>query len=410
MLEQKLGPRYRWVIVGACFLMVFVCLGFCSSSKSLYLAAITEALGIRRSLFSINDSCRYIATAVVNLFFGALCARFGLKRLIGAGFACLILSMLCYAFAPSIGWFYLGGVLLGLGLAWTTTTVVGCIVHRWCPEHAGKTMGFILAANGIGAAAAAQIVTPIIYEPGNPFGYRNAYKLVALILAVTALIVLLLYREKPGAAAAGKKKTPKTDWPGLSFSEARKSGTFYLALVCIFFTGFVLQGATGVSSAHMKDVGLDAGFVGTVLSVHTLCLTAFKFLTGVLHDRAGLRKTMLLCDAAAIAALLLLAGMNAQGRVQALCYGALSSLALPLETIMLPLVTGDLFGARDYDKLLGILVSVNTAGYAFGTPITNWAFDRFGTYRPALLASCGVMLAVTVCFQLLLRKTAKARQ
>ena len=198
MKHTEISPqRYRWVIVAASFLMVFVCLGFCSSSKSLYLAAITEALGIKRSLFSINDSCRYIATAVVNLFFGALCARFGRKRLIAAGFACLIASMLLYAYAPNIYLFYLGGVLLGLGLAWTTTTMVGSIVHRWCPAHAGKIMGLILAANGIGAAVATQIVTPIIYAPGDAFGYRNAYKLVALILAVTAGIVLALYREPP---------------------------------------------------------------------------------------------------------------------------------------------------------------------------------------------------------------------
>ena len=110
MKHIKISPqRYRWVIVAASFLMVFVCLGFCSSSKSLYLAAITEALGIKRSLFSINDSCRYIATAVVNLFFGELCARFGRKRLIAAGFACLIASMLLYAYAPNIYLFYLGG-------------------------------------------------------------------------------------------------------------------------------------------------------------------------------------------------------------------------------------------------------------------------------------------------------------
>lgn len=51
MKHTEISPqRYRWVIVAASFLMVFVCLGFCSSSKSLYLAAITEALGIKRSL------------------------------------------------------------------------------------------------------------------------------------------------------------------------------------------------------------------------------------------------------------------------------------------------------------------------------------------------------------------------
>lgn len=171
MKHIKISPqRYRWVIVAASFLMVFVCLGFCSSSKSLYLAAITEALGIKRSLFSINDSCRYIATAVVNLFFGALCARFGRKRLIAAGFACLIASMLLYAYAPNIYLFYLGGVLLGLRpcvdvqrrMVWQHRAPAGV------PAHARKDPGHDLAANGVGAAVATQIVTPIIYAPATP--------------------------------------------------------------------------------------------------------------------------------------------------------------------------------------------------------------------------------------------------
>ena len=73
-MKKKLD--YQWVIVVTCFIMEFVALGFCSSNKSLYVGAITEALGIKRSLFSINDSCRYVSTAIVNLFFGTLIAKF----------------------------------------------------------------------------------------------------------------------------------------------------------------------------------------------------------------------------------------------------------------------------------------------------------------------------------------------
>ena len=62
--------RYRWIVVFACFLMAFTGLGFCSGTKSLYLVPITEATGLKRSLFSLSDSCRYVTTAVVNLFFG----------------------------------------------------------------------------------------------------------------------------------------------------------------------------------------------------------------------------------------------------------------------------------------------------------------------------------------------------
>ena len=71
MKEKKFD--YSWVIIGLTFLMVCIVLGFCSSTKGLYISAVTEALNISRSTYSINDSCRYVATAVINLFF---CPKF----------------------------------------------------------------------------------------------------------------------------------------------------------------------------------------------------------------------------------------------------------------------------------------------------------------------------------------------
>ena len=128
------STSYRWVIVSVCCLMVLTVLGFCSSSKSIYISPVCEALGISRSAFSINDSCRYIATAVVNIFFGALISKFGAKKLILAGFVSLITSMLIYAQSTNIIGFYIGGIFLGVGLSWTTTTMVGSVVNKWCKK------------------------------------------------------------------------------------------------------------------------------------------------------------------------------------------------------------------------------------------------------------------------------------
>ena len=93
MTLQKKRFNYKWVILGLAFMMVFVCLGFCSSNKGLYLGAITKALNIERSLFTINDSCRFIATAIINLFFGALVGKFGIRKMLAFGFLSLIGSM-----------------------------------------------------------------------------------------------------------------------------------------------------------------------------------------------------------------------------------------------------------------------------------------------------------------------------
>ncbi len=405
---------YRWVVLAVCFLMVFVCLGFCSSSKSLYLAAITQATGIRRSLFAVSDSCRYVTTAVVNLFFGALIARFGAKRLVAAGFASLIAFALIYAWSEQAWQFCVGGCFLGLGLSWTTTTMVGHVIGAWFRERRGTMMGFVLASNGLGGALAMQIVSPIINRQDTAFGYRSAYLLVAAILAGTGLIVLLLFRPYPrgGNAEVRKKRAPGGAWEGVPFSEARRTPYLYAALGGIFLTGMTLQSISSISAAHMRDVGLDAEYIAAVLSFYSLCLAALKFGVGVLHDRIGLRRTMLICDAASVAAILLLAlvAPTKAGRAVALGYAVLSSLAMPLETIMLPLLAADLFGERSFGKLLGIVVSVNTAGYAVGAPLTNLCYDLLGTYRPVLFALGGVMAVMTAAFQLILRAADRKRR
>ncbi len=400
MEEQKEKRGYTWVIVALSFLMVMVCLGFCSSPKSLFVVPVTEALGITRSALSLGDSLRFITTAVINIFFGTLIGRFGAKKLILTGVLCLIASQLAYSFGETVYVFYVGGILLGLGLSWTTTTMVGSVINTWCREKKGTIMGAVLAANGVGGAIAIQVLTPVI-ESGAE-GFRNAYRLAAVVLFAVFILLLIFFKDKKGeGSAAHKKKSRGRDWDGIAFSEAVKRPYFYGAAACIFLTGFVIQGVNGVSAAHMKDTGLSLAYIGTVLSIHALSLAGFKFLTGYLYDKLGLRTTIGICTATGSAVMLMLAFLtnSPAGRVLAMVYGIFSSLSIPLETIMLPIYAGDLFGQKSFNKILGIFVSVNTAGYALGAPAINWVYDRFGTYRGGFLLGALIMAGILLSLQ-----------
>lgn len=391
---------YKWVIIGLCFLTVCITLGFCSSPKSLYIAAITEALSLSRGAFSINDSFRFITTSIISLFFGSLISRFGARKLICAGFVLLISSCIVYSLATSIYVFYIGGILLGAGFALTGTTMVGTIVNVWSKENRGTIMGAILASNGIGAAIALQILSPIIYNEANPFGYRDAYRLVALILLVVGIIVAIFFRNKPknseeGTTEVHKKKARGQSWVGIEYSAVIKKKFFYSALFCIFVTGMSLQGINGTAAPHMRDSGLDAAFIATVLSVHSLSLTVFKFAVGFVYDRRGLRTTSNMCAITAMVVFVVLANVanSTVGMILAMIYGIFSSLALPLETIMLPIYANDLFGDKSYAKILGIITAVNTAGYAVGAPMANFCYDATGSYKIAMYG-CVVLMAV----------------
>lgn len=402
-MKKSIKLDYKWVIVTLCFLMIFTTLGFCSSNASIYTFAITETLGISRSAYSLVNSFRFITNAIINLFFGTLLSKFGPKKMVCGGFLSLIIATSIFSVASNVYVFYIGGCFLGIGMSWVGTTMVSSIINRWCTENKGTIMGVVLSANGLGGALAAQIVTPLIYDETNPFGYRNAYRLVVLILLIVAVFVVSFMKDKPrnynyATATVHKKKSRGKDWIGIDFKTLKKSPLFYMVLACIFFTGFILHGINGVAAVHMKDVGLSAGYIATVLSVHSLVLTLFKFLTGFIYDKFGLRVTMWVCSLAAIVSMTSLALLTNSfaGKIFAMIYGVLSSLALPLETIMLPIYTGDLFGQMSYDKILGIIVSLNVMGYAVGGPVTNIVFDITGTYMPALIGSAILMVCVLV--------------
>jgi MFS family permease len=275
-------------------------------------------------------------------------------------------------------------------------------------------MGAVLAANGIGGAIAIQILSPIIEAGGE--SYRNAYMISGCAVLTVGLLILIFMREAPKGCADEKtvhkkKKGRGEPWPGISYTRAKATPYFYVALVCIFFTGFCLQGITGIAKAHMRDVGLTAEYVAYAMSFHSLALAGFKFLTGLIYDKFGLRFTTSMCSITASVVMLLLALITNSpiGMAIAMIYSIFSSLALPLETIMLPIYAADLFGEHSYEKVLGIFVSVNVMGYALGTPSVNLCFDLVGTYKPILFVCSAIMLAVTVVMQLVVSKAHKMR-
>ncbi len=432
MEKKKLD--YKWVILAVCFLMVFICLGFCSSNKGRYLGAIEAATGIERTFLSVNDSFRFGVSALINFFFGALVVKFGVRKLVPVGFGLLIGAVSCYAGADAfaklfasegngyliafLSMFYLGGTLLGIGLAFTTTAMASIMVKRWFTGNTGTVLGVVLAANGLGGALAAQIVGPII--DSDKFGYAKAYTIVAIILLVMGVLATVLLREKPKDFAGellvkNKKKARGGGWIGMDFSAAKRIGYFIPACVGIFLTGMVLSGINGIGSTHLKnDVGLPGRYVDTVMSVHSLVLMGTKMLAGVVYDKKGLRTTMLMCNGVGVVSMILLAlvAPTPTGMLLAMIWGVTSAIALPMETIGVTLVASDLFGNKDFDKILGIMLALNHAGYAVGSIVVNAVRKLFGgaDYSEAALLFAGILLAVTLMYQFIITAAHKTRK
>ncbi len=409
MTLKKSRLDYKWVILITCFLMEFLCLGFCSSNVGLYTKAVTEALHIKRSIYSLSHSFRFIVQVITALYFGTLVHKFGIKKMVCVGLLCLTGSVVTRAYAAKVYHLFIGSALWGMGIVMVGSTMAGTIIRRWFHKDVGRYTGLVMSANGIGGAIAAQIISPIINN-GETFGYRKAYLLSAAIALAITVVVMIFLREHPEGGpviqdSRGKKALKGALWEGLSYEVLRKKPYFYATAVLVFLTGISLQSIGSITLVYMGDLGLPAGFIATTATVGSLCLTFSKIFVGTVYDKRGLRFTLLMCQSAGILAFLLKALMtnSTLGMAFAMVAAIVVTVSSPMETVLMPLLTGDLFGMASYHKVLGIFTAMNSLGLCLGSPLGDLYYDLFGTYRPCFWFFTVLLVGIAVAYRFVIR-------
>ena len=413
-MQKKKSFNYVYVIIIICAITIFMGLGFCSSSKKAFLAPILGYNShISEALYGFSDTFRYATTAIVNIFFGLLIAKLGVKKLMGAGFLAMTLSMLCYATSTTVIGFYFAGIFLGLGIAWTTTTMVGYLINRWCTKNRGTILGITLATNGLGASFATLVFSPI--AEATPAGYKTVYFIFAACAFLIGILAIIFIKdntpENQPDSTTNNKKQRTNDWDGIDTKTAFKKLYFYLFLGGVFVTGIALQSITTYDAKHLAEIGVPFEVYNPLMSVGMFILTFSKFLTGFMYDKLGLRKTITISYCAAIISLTILCLITASSSTFACAsYFILVDLALPLETIMLPIYASDLFGKKNYNVFLGIVISINTIGQALGSPLIGLCHDIFKNYSIALYIGLGLMVAAMLAIQYAIHASNKERK
>ena len=385
--------KYRWLVAVLCFLLIFLGLGFCISGRSIFLAPITQALNISRSAFSVCDSIRYATSAALSFLMGKLIQHFGTKRLICLGLISLLAATLLYATASHLLPFYVGSVFFGIGLALGATAMVSTVINSYFPGKSGTLMGVILGANGLGAAVSVQLFTPLIES--HPFGYRTAYFITFGIIAVFLILFLILYKDPQQI----HKKQQQSGNDGLTLTQLRHMPVFYVTVICVLLTSAILQGVSGIAAAHVRDVGLSAQIAATMVSISSVALLFSKILSGFVTDKLGLRTSVNLSYMTTFCAILLLIFLTEQYAAFTYGYAIMMAIGLPLETVMLPLLTAHLFGRKDFAAIMGIMSAIHSIGSAIGTPLINLSYDQLGTYRPVLMAVAALPVILLICYQ-----------
>lgn len=112
-----------------------------------------------------------------------------------------------------------------------------------------------------------------------------------------------------------------------------------------------------------------------------LFASGMKLCMGVLCDAIGPKRVMIIMQgacAAGLALVMLLPQTNMAMIAALLVY----SLALPVATMMFPLLSMDLFGYQAQSQYIGVIMSMSSACGIVSSPLANLVRDTMGTYRP----------------------------
>lgn len=388
-----MGGRYFSVTIGACCLMIAISLG--TTCLSFFVEPITSELNYERGTFTIYYSLITLLSVFSMPVLGNLINKYGVRKIVVIGGIWCTVGLVWLSFCSSLASFYAAGAFLGLMLFGCTTLAAAIIVNTWFIKKRGTIMGIVMAASGVGGAIFGMFLPNFIID----FGWRNGYLLLAgCMFLFTVPVTLFLIRNKPqdvGLMPYGYIENNMTnvasanDLPGVSYSRALKSSQLY-----ILFGGIVLLASVAAVLQHIPayflEKGLTAAQAGALMSVLMIAMIFAKILMGMLNDKLGVIITLGLVLFCYIVAFPLLPSSNTY--LLFVFSMVLMSFGSGSISVMTPLLTGKIFGQKDFASIWGIVSIAGTLGTAIGTPVWGMVYDMTGSYNFGLFASPVVII------------------
>ncbi|HEX6031929.1 MAG TPA: MFS transporter [Tepidiformaceae bacterium] len=409
-----LGGRaiyYGYWLIGAAFVAQFVSVGVTNYVIGAFLKPMTTDLDWSRSEFTISRTVGQFVMAFTGFFIGAHVDRNGGRRVMLAGIAILSVSLFLLSYTESLWqWVVLNGLALTAGAALMGNLVVNVTLSKWFVEQRGRAVGF--ASMGVSFAGVA--LTPAMTEVIDEWGWRTAWRVLAVGAALLVVPVALLMRRAPEdfglhpdgksaeQVAAGLGERASLDYAtSLTRHQALRTLTFYM-LVLAFGMFTVTIGVMLLQTIpFMTDAGYKRSTASLMITVASIPALVSKPFWGHLIDRLDAKK-LASVSAALTGLAVLVITLSVRENADDMVYFGFFLLGcgwggmIPLQEV----IWATFFGRR-------YLGSVRSAGLPFslilgaGAPLlASIYFDEVGNYDGAFfaVAALNMLSAILLLF------------
>ncbi|MGE0586496.1 MAG: MFS transporter [Flavobacteriaceae bacterium] len=362
-----------WVAVLAGCLIAAIGFGPRSAMGFFQLPMLTDT-GWDRTTFALAMAIQNLAWGLGQPVFGAMADRYGSARVLAAGGLVYAAGLYMMAVADAPVMLHVGGgVLVGLGVAACSFTIVMAALARRVPaERRTLIFGLATASGSFGMFAFSPLSQALI----SALGWSDALVWLGAGMLLIPLLAIPLQGRSAGMGAFSRQLEQSA---GQAFNEAVRTRNYLLLISGFFVCGFQVAFITAHFPAYIGDIGLDASYAVLALSLIGLFNIVGSLVSGFVGQRYSKPRSLAfiyICRSIAVTAFLLLPQSGTSVIVFSVVMGLLWLSTVPLTNALVAVF----FGTRHLGMLGGLVFLSHQIGSFLGVWAGGALYDIYGSY------------------------------
>ena len=288
--------HYGWAMIAVTFVTALVSAA-AVGAPGVFIVPLQKEFGWSTAEISSAMSIRFVLFGLMAPFAAALMNRYGLRHITLIALLVVVVSLLLSLGMTQLWQLVaLWGVAVGIGTGMTALVLGATVATRWFNERRGLVIGILTAS----AATGQLIFLPLLASITERADWRWALALMCVMLAVAALGVALVMRDRPadlglrpyGDASDAPIVHPTPNTAPImaaalgALRDAARTRVFWILFATFFICG---ASTNGLVQVHLIPMCLDFGIPQMQAAGLLAAMGVFDFIgtiaSGWLTDR-----------------------------------------------------------------------------------------------------------------------------
>ena len=376
---ELIDSRYafRRLVIALCAMLMG---SSCMFAVAVVLPEVQAEFGVSRSEASLPYTLMMIGFGVGGVYMGRIVDRWGVTVSLLIGSAGILIGFVWAGMSESIWGFALAHGLF-LGLLGTSATFAPLVADTslWWNRRRGIAVAVCASGNYLAGA-----IWPHIAQWGvTTSGWRQTYIVMGIVCGIGMALFALFLRRRP---PLNQVSVPANGRPS-TVSETPFGLTTNRAQTLLIVAGLACCVAMSMPQVHIVAYCVDLGFGpargAEMLSLMLACGVVSRLVSGVICDRIGGIKTLLL--GSALQGIALLMFLPFDGLVSLYLISAMFGLFQGGIVPSYAIIIREHFPAAETGRRVGAVIMATMLGMALGGWMSGKIFDLTGSYQAAVM-------------------------